>query len=99
MTGVQTCALPILAYTSAKSMLENLSLAREQYEVYNETQALLEEVYRLAVLQYENGLNTQNDIQAAAADLASNDSQRLNALLQYNIAKTAIEQGLVSTGN
>lgn len=80
-------------------MLENLSLAREQYEVYNETQALLEEVYRLAVLQYENGLNTQNDIQAAAADLASNDSQRLNALLQYNIAKTAIEQGLVSTGN
>ena len=87
------------AYTSAKSMLENLSLAREQYEVYNETQALLEEVYRLAVLQYENGLNTQNDIQAAAADLASNDSQRLNALLQYNIAKTAIEQGLVSTGN
>lgn len=88
-----------VAYTSAKSMLENLSLAREQYEVYNETQALLEEVYRLAVLQYENGLNTQNDIQAAAADLASNDSQRLNALLQYNIAKTAIEQGLVSTGN
>lgn len=86
-----------VAYTSAKSMLENLSLAREQYEVYNETQALLEEVYRLAVLQYENGLNTQNDIQAAAADLASNDSQRLNALLQYNIAKTAIEQGLVST--
>lgn len=80
-----------VAYTSAKSMLENLSLAREQYEVYNETQALLEEVYRLAVLQYENGLNTQNDIQAAAADLASNDSQRLNALLQYNIAKTAIE--------
>ena len=88
-----------VAYTSAKSMLENLSLAREQYEVYNETQALLEEVYRLAVLQYENGLNTQNDIQAAAADLASNDSQRLNALLQYNIAKTATEQGLVSTGN
>ena len=88
-----------VAYTSAKSMLENLSLAREQYEVYNETQALLEEVYRLAVLQYENGLNTQNNIQAAAADLASNDSQRLNALLQYNIAKTAIEQGLVSTGN
>ena len=88
-----------VAYTSAKSMLENLSLAREQYEVYNETQALLEEVYRLAVLQYENGLNTQNDIQAAAAHLASNDSQRLNALLQYNIAKTAIEQGLVSTGN
>ncbi len=88
-----------VAYTSAKSMLENLSLAREQYEVYNETQALLEEVYRLAVLQYENGLNTQNDIQAAAADLASNDSQRLNALLQYNIAKMAIEQGLVSTGN
>ncbi len=88
-----------VAYTSAKSMLENLSLAREQYEVYNETQALLEEVYRLAVLQYENGLNTQNDIQAAAAELASNDSQRLNALLQYNIAKTAIEQGLVSTGN
>ena len=88
-----------VAYTSAKSMLENLSLAREQYEVYNETQALLEGVYRLAVLQYENGLNTQNDIQAAAADLASNDSQRLNALLQYNIAKTAIEQGLVSTGN
>lgn len=39
-----------VAYTSAKSMLENLSLAREQYEVYNETQALLEEVYRLAVL-------------------------------------------------
>lgn len=88
-----------VAYTSAKSMLENLSLAREQYEVYNETQALLEEVYRLAVLQYENGLNTQNDIQAAAADLASNDSQRLSALLQYNIAKTAIEQGLVSTSN
>ncbi len=88
-----------VAYTSAKSMLENLSLASEQYEVYNETQALLEEVYRLAVLQYENGLNTQNDIQAAAAELASNDSQRLNALLQYNIAKTAIEQGLVSTGN
>ena len=88
-----------VAYTSAKSMLENLSLAREQYEVYNETQALLEEVYRLAVLQYENGLNTQNDIQAAAADLASNDSQRLNALLQYNIAKTASEQCLVSTGN
>lgn len=88
-----------VAYTSAKAMLENLSLAREQYEVYNETQALLEEVYRLAVLQYENGLNTQNDIQAAAADLASNDSQRLSALLQYNIAKTAIEQGLVSTSN
>ena len=88
-----------VAYTSAKSMLENLSLAREQYEVYNETQALLEEVYRLAVLQYENGLNTQNDIQAAAADLASNDSQRLNALLQYNIAKTASEQCFVSTGN
>lgn len=86
-----------LAYTNAKAMLENLSLAREQYEVYNETQALLEEVYRLAVLQYENGLNTQNDIQAAAADLASNDSQRLSALLQYNIAKTAIEQGIVST--
>ena len=86
-----------LAYTNAKSMLESLSLAREQYLIYQESQELLEEVYRLAVLQYENGLNTQNDIQAAAADLASNDSKRLNALLQYNIAKTAIEQGIVQT--
>lgn len=88
-----------VAYTNAKSMLESLSLAREQYLIYQESQELLEEVYRLAVLQYENGLNTQNDIQAAAADLASNDSSRLNALLQYNVAKTAIEQGIVQTGS
>ena len=86
-----------VAYTNAKSMLESLSLAREQYLIYQESQELLEEVYRLAVLQYENGLNTQNDIQAAAADLASNDANRLNALLQYIIAKTAIEQGIVQT--
>ena len=86
-----------VAYTNAKSMLESLSLAREQYMIYQESQELLEEVYRLAVLQYENGLNTQNDIQAAAADLVNNDSSRLNALLQYNIAKTAIELGIVST--
>lgn len=86
-----------LAYTNAKKMLESLSLARDQYLIYQESQELLEEVYRLAVLQYENGLNTQNDIQAAAADLANNDASRLKALLQYNIAKTAIEQGIVST--
>ncbi len=88
-----------VAYTNAKQMLESLSLAREQYLIYQESQELLEEVYRLAVLQYENGLNTQNDIQAAAADLAANDSSRLNALLQYNVAKTAIEQGIVQTGS
>ncbi len=84
---------------SAKTMLENLELARQQYQIYLNNQEILEEVYRLAVLQYENGLNTQNDIQAAAADIVSNDASRLQALLNYNIAKTAIEQGIISTGS
>lgn len=82
-------------YIGAKALIENMSLAAEQYKIYQESQGLLEEVYRLTVLQYENGLNTQNDIQAAAADIVSNDAQRLSALLQYNVAKTAIEQGLI----
>lgn len=82
-------------YASAKAMLEKLSLARSQYEIYEESQALLEEVYRLTQLQYENGLNTQNDVQAAAAEIVENDAQRLSALLQYNVAKTAIEQGII----
>lgn len=82
---------------AAKSMLENLSLAHSQYEIYEESQDLLEEVYRLAQLQYDNGLNTQNDVQAAATDIMSNDSARLSALLQYNVAKTAIEQNIIST--
>jgi outer membrane protein TolC len=85
------------AYTNAKAMLENLSLAKSQYDVYQESQTLLEEVYRLSVLQYENGLNTQNDVQSAAADIVSNDASRLNALLNYNVLKTTIEQGIVST--
>lgn len=83
----------------AKSMLENLSLAHSQYKIYEESQNLLEEVYRLAQLQYDNGLNTQNDVQAAATDIMSNDSARLSALLQYNVAKTAIEQNIISTGS
>lgn len=82
-------------YANAKGMLENLSLARSQYEIYEESQQLLEEVYRLTQLQYDNGLNTQNDVQSAAADIVSNDSKRLTALLQYNVAKTAIEQGII----
>ncbi len=85
------------AYTNAKAMLENLSLAKSQYDVYQESQTLLEEVYRLSVLQYENGLNTQNDVQSAAADIVSNDASRLQALLNYNVLKTTIEQGIVST--
>lgn len=83
----------------AKAMLENLSLAHSQYEIYEESQALLEEVYRLAQLQYDNGLNTQNDVQAAAADIMSNDSDRLTALWQYNVVKTAIEQNIISTSS
>lgn len=82
---------------AAKSMLENLSLAHSQYEIYEKSQSLLEEVYRLAQLQYDNGLNTQNDVQAAATDIMGNDSARLSALLQYNVAKTAIEQNIIST--
>lgn len=82
-------------YISAKGMLENLSLARSQYEVYEESQKLLEEVYRLSQLQYANGLNTQADVQAAAADIVANDAKRLSALLQYNVLKTAVEQGLI----
>lgn len=85
-------------YAAAKGMLENLSLARSQYEIYEDSQKLLEEVYRLTLLQYDNGLNTQNDVQSAAADIVSNDSKRLSALLQYNVAKTAIEQNIISTG-
>lgn len=84
---------------SAKTMLENMELARQQYQIYMSNQEILEEVYRLAVLQYENGLNTQNDIQSAAADIVSNDAKRLQALLNYNIAKTAVEQGIISTGS
>lgn len=83
---------------SAKTMLENLELARQQYQIYLDSQEMLEEVYRLAVLQYENGLNTQNDIHSAAADIVSNDAKRLQALLNYNVAKTAVEQGIISTG-
>lgn len=84
---------------SAKTMLENMDLARQQYQIYLKNQEILEEVYRLAVLQYENGLNTQNDIQAAAADIVSNDASLLQALLNYNVAKTAVEQGIISTGS
>ncbi len=82
-------------YIGAKGMLEKLSLARSQYEVYEESQKLLEEVYRLSQLQYANGLNTQADVQAAAADIVANDAKRLSALLQYNVVKTAVEQGLI----
>lgn len=82
-------------YIGARGMLENLSLARSQYEVYEESQTLLEEVYRLSELQYANGLNTQADVQAAAAEIVANDANRLAALLQYNVAKTAVEQGLI----
>lgn len=80
---------------NAKSMLEKLSLAHSQYQIYEESQKLLEEVYRLTQLQYDNGLNTQNDVQAAAAEIVSNEAKRLSALLQYNIARTAIEQGII----
>ncbi len=82
-------------YIGAKAMLEQLSLARSQYETYEQSQSLLEEVYRLSQLQYENGLNTQADVQSAAADIVANDASRLSALLQYNVLKTAIEQGLI----
>ncbi len=85
-------------YSAAKAMLENLNLVRSQYEIYEDSQELLEEVYRLSELQYANGLNTQNDVQAAAGDIISNDAKRLQALLNYNILKTTIEQGIIGTG-
>ncbi|MBQ2888326.1 MAG: TolC family protein [Firmicutes bacterium] len=85
-------------YSAAKAMLENLNLVRSQYEIYEDSQELLEEVYRLSELQYANGLNTQNDVQAAAGDIVSNDAKRLQALLNYNILKTTIEQGIIGTG-
>lgn len=84
---------------NAKSMLENLSLLYSQYEIYGESQSLLEEVYRLAQLQYDNGLNTQYDVQAAATDIMTNDSARLSALLNYNVVKTMVEQNIISAGN
>ena len=53
-------------------------------------------MYRLAELRYENGLATQNDVLDAAADLTNADSQIIAALLQFNVAKTAMDQGIIS---
>lgn len=84
---------------SAKSMLENLSLAYSQCKIYDESQVLVDEVYRLSKLQYDNGLNTQSDVDSAAASVVSNEASRLSAMLQYNVLKTAIEQNIITTGN
>lgn len=84
---------------SAKSMLENLSLAYSQCKIYDESQVLVDEVYRLSKLQYDNGLNTQSDVDSAAASVVSNESSKLSAMLQYNVLKTAIEQNIITTSS
>lgn len=81
---------------NAYKTIENLLLAEKQYNMALESKELYQEVYRLAELRYENGLATQNDVLDAAADLTNADSQIIAALLQFNVAKTAMDQGIIS---
>ncbi len=82
--------------SNAYKSIESLQLAERQYNTAVKAKELQQEVYRLAVLRYENGLATQNDVLDAAANLTEADTTIIGALLQYNIAKTAYEQNLIS---
>lgn len=80
---------------TAKNMLENLNLAYSQYLLSDESVKLAEEAYRLTKLQYENGLNTQTDVDTAAISLANTEYTRLQAMLQYNLYKTCLDEMLI----
>lgn len=81
---------------TAKNMLEKLNLAYSQYLLSDESVKLAEEAYRLTKLQYENGLNTQTDVDTAAISLANTEYTRLQAMLQYNLYKTSLDEMLIS---
>jgi len=79
----------------AYNMLESLKNAEEQYLLAVESRKITAESYRLAMLRYEYGMATQNDVTAAAAELSKADAGINGALLQYNIYKTAYEHYLI----
>lgn len=80
---------------NALANIENLENVAEQYKIALASEDLLREIYRLSVLLYDNGFNTQADVLSAAADLSAMESARLNALTGYNVLKTSIEYGII----
>lgn len=83
------------ARANAYNMIETLQDAEKQYNTALASLDSVEEGYRIAKLQYQYGLITYNDVLAAEAEIYSTEAQINQALMQYSIYKTALDNNLI----
>lgn len=75
----------------------DLDTARDNYKSLSKSKELAQEAYRLAQLQYENGLCSPYDLLSAETSLKEAELGQLSALYNYTVACLKVEYGIFTT--